>query len=125
ATGVSGLDLYRREGGKWEFAAVGIPQDGETTRTLVTNPGDTLHEYLLFLPLYSAVDYLEVGVNAGATFTPLAPPEGEKPIVMYGSSIVQGGCASRTGMAHPAILRRWLDREVVNLGFSGSAKMEP
>lgn len=43
---------------------------------------------------------------------------------MYGSSIVQGGCASRAGMAHAAILGRALGVEVVNLGFSGSARME-
>lgn len=125
ATGVSGVDLYRRGLEGWEFAAVGFPADGETTRTLVTVRNNPSREYLLFLPLYSAVDYLELGVDEGASFRPLTPPADEKPVVMYGTSIVQGGCASRTGMAHPAILRRWLDREVINLGFSGSAKMEP
>lgn len=125
ATGVSGLDLYRRGESGWEFVAVGFPTDRETTRTLTSRTTAVSDEYLLFLPLYSDVNYLEVGVDKGSLFRPLAPPAGEKPIVMYGTSIVQGGCASRTGMAHPAILRRWLDREVINLGFSGSARMEP
>ncbi len=52
-------------------------------------------------------------------------PASLKPIVFYGTSIVQGGCASRPGMAYPAILGRRLDREQINLGFSGSAWSEP
>jgi lysophospholipase L1-like esterase len=54
-----------------------------------------------------------------------ARPRTTRPIVFYGTSITQGGCASRAGMAHAAILGRHLDREVINLGFSGSGKMEP
>src|SRR5690606_7515888 len=74
------------------------------------------------LPLYSGVDYLEIGVNEGAAFEEVVRTE--KPVVFYGTSVVQGGCASRPGMAHTAIIGRWLDREVINLGFSGSAKSE-
>jgi hypothetical protein len=126
ATGVSGLDLYGRSGDDqpWTFLAVGIPDTSETTRTLHQTSVAVEQQYLLFLPLYAPTNYLEVGVEAGSDFRVLPPPPG-KPIVFYGTSIVMGGCASRTGMAHPAILGRWLNREVVNLGFSGSAKMEP
>lgn len=46
------------------------------------------------------------------------------PVVMYGTSILQGGCVSRPGMAATNILGRWLDREVVNLGFSGNALLD-
>ena len=48
-----------------------------------------------------------------------------KPIVFYGTSIVQGGCAARPGMAYPAILGRRFDRPTLNLGFSGNALSEP
>ncbi|MEW6752364.1 MAG: SGNH/GDSL hydrolase family protein, partial [Candidatus Latescibacterota bacterium] len=48
-----------------------------------------------------------------------------RPLVFYGTSITQGGCASRPGMAHVALLGRWLDRPVVNLGFSGNGTMDP
>ena len=48
-----------------------------------------------------------------------------KPIVVYGTSITQGGCASRPGMAWPSILGRMLDRPVINLGFSSSGDMAP
>ena len=48
----------------------------------------------------------------------------EKPIVFYGSSITEGGCASRVTNAYPALLSKWLNADYINLGFSGSAKGE-
>ena len=47
-----------------------------------------------------------------------------KPILYYGSSITQGGCASRPGMAYEAIISRRLDADFINLGFNGSARAE-
>lgn len=134
ASGVSGLDLYRRHpDGQWVFAAVGRPNPEVTRVQLLPRPGgpwapdpNELTEYLLFLPLYSELTLLELGFREGSRV--LVPTEAHRrgaPIVFYGTSITQGGCASRTGMAHPAILSRWLDREVINLGFSGSGKSEP
>ncbi|MFO0801660.1 MAG: SGNH/GDSL hydrolase family protein [Gemmataceae bacterium] len=48
-----------------------------------------------------------------------------KPVVFYGTSITQGGCASRPGMVHTAILGRRFDVPVINLGFSGSGTLDP
>src|SRR5688500_16759762 len=45
--------------------------------------------------------------------------------VFYGTSILQGGCASRPGMAYPSIVSRALEWPTVNLGFSGNGKTEP
>jgi len=53
------------------------------------------------------------------------PPRRKKAVVFYGTSITQGGCASRPGMCYSAILGRWLDNPVINLGFSGNGIMEP
>ena len=78
---------------------------------------------MLYLPLYNGVEKLELGVPEGASLVPVAPRE-PKPVVVYGTSIAHGACASRPGMAWPAILSRALDREVVNLGFSGNGRME-
>jgi lysophospholipase L1-like esterase len=125
ATGVSGLDLYRRgEDGKWEYLATARPELAETTRTMIENRPTQMTEYCLYLPLYQKVDFLRIGVDAGTTIEP-APADDRKPIVHYGTSIVQGGCASRPAMVHTSILARWLDWPTINLGFSGSAKMEP
>lgn len=127
-SGSNGLDLYARQDGAWVFCGVGRPSLKTTpTQALLTSDRPaTMTEYLLYLPLYAPVTELKIGIAPGARIAPAAPrPEGERPIVFYGTSITQGGCASRAGMCHPALLGRWLDREVINLGFSGSGKMEP
>ncbi|MBL8993410.1 MAG: hypothetical protein JNM63_08725, partial [Spirochaetia bacterium] len=66
---------------------------------------------------------VEIGVPEGSAFTPV-PPRKEKPVVFYGTSIVHGAYASHAGMIHTAILGRRLHVPVMNLGFSGNAKME-
>src|SRR5208283_5052762 len=48
-----------------------------------------------------------------------------RPVVFYGTSITQGGCASRSGMSYQAILGRMLNIDFVNLGFSGNGMGEP
>ena len=127
ASGNSGLDLYAKRDGKWTFVAVGRPNTERTTVTLKGNLSGELTEYLLYLPLYNDVTELLIGVDKNAKLIKPAPRPADrrKPMVFYGTSITQGGCASRSGMAHPLILGRWFDREVINLGFSGSGKMEP
>ena len=66
---------------------------------------------------------LEIGVPKGAAFVPVAPRK-DKPILFYGTSITQGGCASRPGMSFTNILRRRLNRPVLNFGFSGNGQTE-
>ena len=132
ATGVSGLDLYVRttkDGGttsSWKWLASGQPKAQENRVKLVSGISRVSREYLLYLPLYNGVSELTVGVAEDAALEPGSPrPEGKRrPLVFYGTSITQGGCASRPGMVHTSILGRWLDRPVINLGFSGNGKME-
>jgi len=124
ATGVSGVDLYARdEHGRWRWLATGKPTKVEIEQKLVSGlvPGN--RDYMLYLPLYNGVEAVEIGVAAKADFRPCAPRK-VKPVVFYGTSIMQGGCASRPGMCHTAILGRRLDRPTINLGFSGNGKME-
>ena len=125
STGVSGLDLYVRHRGKWRWAANGIPAAFPlSSSTLLGGIGKRLRHYQLYLPLYNGVERVEIGIAPEAMLAAAAPRPERKPIVFYGTSIVQGGCASRPGMAHPSILGRWLDRPVINLGFSGNGRME-
>ncbi len=124
ATGVSGLDLYVQVDGGWRWLGVGIPDVfPQVEKYLIEGLAPARRAYLLYLPLYNGVESVEIGVPKGAAFTPL-PPRESKPVVFYGTSIVQGGCASRPGMCHPAIVGRHLDRVVINLGFSGNGRME-
>jgi len=129
ATGVSGVDLYAvNSDGDWIWAA-GEYTFGDTItyRFKGINPNDEYHEhgrrYKLYLPLYNAVEWLEIGVPKGASFVPL-PLSKEKPIVVYGTSIVQGSAASRPGMAWTSILGRKMERPLINLGFSGNARLD-
>jgi len=128
ATGVSGLDLYvKGTDGKWKWLAVGRPTDYPiNSKRLVSGIPDGSREYLLYLPLYNGVTSVELGIPEGSKLM-TAPeyPDKRKPILFYGTSITQGGCASRTGMVHTAILGRWLNHPVINLGFSGNGRMEP
>lgn len=127
ATGVSGLDLYvRGENGKWLWLSATRPATVSNQQALVAGIPSKKREYLLYLPLYNGVKSLELGVPKGKAILPVefALKADRRPIVFYGTSITQGGCASRPGMVHTAILGRWLDRPVVNLGFSGSGRME-
>ncbi len=128
ATGVSGLDLYvRQESGGWHWLAQGRPSQFPTNeKTLIDNLPSGQREYMLYLPLYNGVESVQVGI-AGEAFlakAPVRPGQLSKPIVVYGTSITQGGCASRPGMAYTAILGRRLDRAIINLGFSGNGPME-
>lgn len=126
ATGVSGLDLYVRDGSQWKWLANGRPSAQETTLKLTAGITAQSRQFLLYLPLYNGVERVELGLPKTAKLM-LADPRqsGLKPIVFYGTSITQGGCASRPGMVHTALLGRWLDAPVINLGFSGNGKLEP
>lgn len=86
------------------------------------NPG--MHEITIHFPLYSGVNELYIGLKDGSVISEAAPYRNEKPIVYYGSSITQGGCASTPGMAYQNIVTRRTMLDHVNLGFSGSAKAE-
>ena len=125
ATGVSGLDLYAfdEETQKWRWAAVTQPTKQSETKTWISGMEKKEREYMAYLPLYNGLDELSIGVPEGCEFTALSPRT-DKPIVYYGTSIAHGGCASRPGNAYTAMIGRRLDIPVINLGFSGNARME-
>jgi hypothetical protein len=129
ATGVSGLDLYVRQDGRWRWTGGGRPSAKGVNQQaqLVAGLPAGKQEFILYLPLYNGVSSVEIGIAKGQTLakTEALSAERQKPVVFYGTSITQGGCASRPGMVHSAILGRRLDRPVINLGFSGNGKMEP
>jgi lysophospholipase L1-like esterase len=128
AIGKSGLDLYVRTApGSWRWLAVGQPTAQTNKVKLIENLIPGKREYLLYLPLYNGTQLVELGVPPGATLEVAGPwgPGGRKPIVFYGTSILQGLSASRPGMVHSAILGRRFNWPTINLGFSGNGKMEP
>lgn len=125
-TGTKGLDLYALVDGEWRHVCSAQPQGAKSQRKFIANMEPVEREYMLYLSLYDGVSSLEIGVDKGASLDLPAvdSPKREKPVVMYGTSLLQGGCANRPGMAFTNIISRRLDREVFNLGFSGSAMLD-
>ena len=124
ATGVSGVDLYARDAeGHWRYIMGSKPTSQDVNMEVIAGLLSGDREFALYLPLYNGVEFLKIGVPAGSNFYGLAPRP--KPVVFYGTSITQGGVASRPGICHTAILGRRLDRPVLNLGFSGTGRMDP
>lgn len=128
ASGVSGVDLYVKENGVWRWIGIGEAMKSSINEyKLIANIAPQKREYQLYLPLYNGVESVEIGLPEKATIEKAAPYPAEraKPIVFYGTSIVQGAVASRPGMAYPAISGRRFQRPTINLGFSGNGRMEP
>ena len=123
ATGVSGLDTYVRHEGRWRYLSTTSPSERTVTGTISRPVASGPRQYLVHLPLYNGVKSMEIGVPKDATFTP-TPPRKDRPILFYGTSVTQGACASRPGMAFTNLLGMRLDRPMLNFGFSGNGLME-
>ncbi len=127
ATGQCGFDCYLGEPGKRFFYSATKYDHSKSTYecTLFDFPNREVREVLLNFPLYQGVKSVFVGLDSDAEIFEPTPFAIDKPVVIYGTSITQGGCASRPGMAYTNILSRNLNVPVVNLGFSGNGKGDP
>ncbi len=129
STGSMGFDLYCGQGSAKKF--VGVTRfDRNLDEYLVPvfqldGREQKEREFTLHFPLYSGVADFRIGLSSGAKVKAPSPWSDSRPVVVYGSSIQQGGCASRPGMCHTNIMSRMLNRPFINLGFSGSGKGEP
>ena len=124
-TGSAGFDLYIRDESE-RYVGTFVPpfklQDGY--ESILYFDSAQMREVTINFPLYSDVSELYIGLRDGAF---VGAPEDyrlDKPIVYYGSSITQGGCASRPGNSYQSIVSRRFDADFINLGFSGSARGE-
>ena len=126
-SGSAGFDLYYEEDDAPRYGGTFMPpftiETGYTSLIELPQPR-TMREVTIHFPLYSGVKSLQIGLAAGSTVQAPRPYTTEKPVVYYGSSITQGGCASRPGNAYQNIMSRRLDVDHINLGFSGSARGE-
>ena len=126
--GSSGFDVYMgKPGGEKYFCGV--------TRVKVNNDSyevdvfkaesAQMREFTINFPLYCGVDSFEIGFEETAEIKAPTPWKDDAPVVVYGTSITQGGCANRPGMAYTNIISRRLNRPLLNFGFSGSGRGEP
>jgi hypothetical protein len=98
--------------------------DGSIYFDGIANMPEGENEVTVCFPLYNKVKNLYIGLQKGAKILPPKPYTHQKPLVFYGSSITQGGCAWRAGNDYISTLSRWLDFDYINLGFSGGARAE-
>jgi hypothetical protein len=120
--GQSGVDLYT------DNTYIGTAIHGKETEVehvYFKGASPEEREHVLYLPLYNGLRIKAIGINSSAAIAPPSPFAVPKPVVFYGTSITQGGCASRAGMSYQAILCRNLHLGHINLGFSGNGKGEP
>lgn len=126
--GQSGFDLYRKKPGDSTevFCHTFMPPMGMRTGYSAPFPTDgAMADYTINFPLYDGVKELYIALKKDAVISEPTPYRHPVPIVYYGSSITQGGCASRPGNSYQAIISRRLNVDHINLGFSGNGKAEP
>jgi len=126
-TGSVGFDLYADN----RYIKTFVPTIGistgdvfESLRPLYTPEERKMREVEINFPLYSEVRDLYIGLDEDAVVEEATPYRIEKPVVYYGASITQGGCASRPGTCYQAIISRRFSCDYINLGFSGNARGE-
>lgn len=127
ATGHSGFDCYIGKPGKQVYLCTGIPvpDSPDYEKKLFHFEQREKRDITLYFPLYNGVNELDIGLDPDAKVFKPESFSVKGRIVVYGTSITQGGCASRPGMAYTNILSRRLEIEFINLGFSGSGRGEP
>ncbi len=123
--GQSGVDLYVRN----TYWGTAVPDKDAVPGKVYEhiyfrNQPRAMRDITIYLALYSPVKVLEIGLDKNAAVELASPFSVGAPVVFYGTSITQGGCASRPGMSYQAILGRQLNLNHINLGFSGNGKGE-
>ena len=123
--GTAGFDLYYNEGNGFDyFATFRPPYHMVDTYESIHYPNKGKCTYQINMPLYSTVAMVWIGIKEGSVLEQAEGYPNEKPVVFLGSSITQGGCASRPGTAYTEMLSRRLNFDYINLGFSGSCRAE-
>ncbi len=121
-TGSIGCDMYSGT----RYIGTVVPPTNVITEYegVIKVPFTEEREYTINMPLYSGIDKMYIGIKEGSVLKAAPDYEIAKPVGFYGSSVTQGGCASRPGNAYQNIISRDLDCDFINLGFSGSARAE-
>ena len=123
-TGIKGLDLYIKSKNQWHYVGTGIPESKQNKHRVIQNMKPENRDYRIYLPLYDGIQNLEVGLENGSNLKEIAKSQHSKSIIFYGTSITQGGCASRPGASHTNIISRETNLECLNFGFSGNGRLE-
>lgn len=124
----SGVDLYCYDSNeeRWRWAAAtphNVIKDQNPEIKLLDSISGEMRSWCMYMPFRNQLLEISIGVDAGSYFQ-VVPPRGKPPLVYYGTSIIHGAFSIRSGLGVAQILGRNLDMPLINLGFSGAAKME-
>lgn len=121
-----GYDLYIKDGDKWLWAASGAtkPEKGKDNLVLIKDMDNSMKECMLYLPIYTEVNSVKIGVQQDATIETMKSPFRHR-IGIFGSSFTHGISTSRPGMSYPMQLMRWTGLQFLSLGCSGNCRMQP
>ena len=127
ATLIKGVDLYALDNNQWYYVGIGKPSNPVYQEASIIKGLDgEMKQFLMYLPDYETTDSLFIGIDSSAFIQKVTSSvfAQKKPIVFYGTSILQGASAMRSGMAYPAIIERGMQTETINLGFSGNGLLD-
>ena len=124
-----GYDLYiKNNKGEWQYAASGAGKQNEKeqkdTLNLIENMDGSMHDFMLYMPMYSEVNSCKIGVDQKASIESLESPFRHR-IAVYGSSFTHGVSTSRSGMSWPMQFMRHTGFQIASMGSSGRCLMQP
>ena len=120
----SGYDLYIRKDGEWLWAASTPRNRRYDDVKLISGMDGSMHECLLYLPLFSEEYSILIGVDKDATLEAMEIPFRHR-VGIFGSSFTHGVSTSRPGMTYPAQFARHTGIQLLGLGCSGNSKLQP
>ena len=130
----TGFNLFIKDAkGDWTWAASKVHKIAPLKENLeklfkplevISGMAEGEKECIIYLPLYSELTSLEIGVNKGATIEALPNPFRHN-IAVFGSSFTHGSCASGAGLTWPAFLSRSTGLHLCSFGMSGNSKLQP
>lgn len=120
----SGLDIYVKENDEYIWKTC-VSAKANTQMSVCENIilGEGVKEVLIYLPAFAQIDSLFLKLEENAYIEPGGNKK-RKMLAVYGSSISQGCAASRPALSYANLLSRNLKCELLNFGFSESAKGE-
>jgi hypothetical protein len=123
AINMCGYDLYIKKDGNWLYAASNANRESGKVLSLISNMNNSDKECLLYLPSFSIIDSIKIGIDDNAYITSMQNPFRHR-LIIFGSSYTHGTSANRPGMSYPLMIERNTGLYIMSLGVSGNSKLQ-